>query len=74
MFRAIAVSLALLCATVFFGVRTAEAGPISNNNPYRSFNISGVNYASMQWELKHGNKAHKSWNGRRSSGRLFRRW
>ena len=51
----------------------ADAGPISPNNPYRSFNISGVNYASMQWERKHGNKASKNWSNGRSSGRWFRR-
>jgi hypothetical protein len=51
----------------------AEAGVISGNNPYRSFNISGVNYASMQWERRHGNKASKNWSGGRSSGRWFRR-
>jgi len=32
---------------------TAAAGPISRNNPYRSFNVHGVNYASVQWEKKH---------------------
>jgi len=37
------LSMALLSAT------EAHAG-ISQNNPYRSFNISGINYGSQQWE------------------------
>jgi hypothetical protein len=27
-----------------------EASAVSPRNPYRSFNLSGVNYGSMQWE------------------------
>jgi len=27
-----------------------EASAISPQNPYRSFNLSGINYGSMQWE------------------------
>ncbi|WP_428306806.1 hypothetical protein [Lacipirellula sp.] len=41
----------------------SSANPVSKNNPYRSFNISGVNYGSMNWERSHGN---------RSSSRSFR--
>jgi hypothetical protein len=29
---------------------TAPAFAISPRNPYRSFNLSGINYGSMQWE------------------------
>ncbi|MFM8413703.1 MAG: hypothetical protein ACKOCX_03165 [Planctomycetota bacterium] len=29
---------------------TAEARAVSPRNPYRSFNPSGLNYGSMQWE------------------------
>jgi hypothetical protein len=28
----------------------ASAFAISPQNPYRSFNLSGINYGSMQWE------------------------
>jgi hypothetical protein len=28
----------------------AEARAVSPRNPYRSFNLSGLNYGSMQWE------------------------
>jgi hypothetical protein len=31
----------------------AQAQIISPKNPYRSFNISGINYGSMQWERAH---------------------
>lgn len=27
-----------------------QAEAVSPKNPYRSFNLSGVNYGSMQWE------------------------
>jgi len=27
-----------------------EASAVSPRNPYRTFNLSGVNYGSMQWE------------------------
>jgi len=27
-----------------------EAQAVSPRNPYRSFNLSGINYGSMQWE------------------------
>ncbi len=74
MTRAFAFSLALLFALLFFGAGSAHAGLISNNNPYRSFNISGVNYGSMQWERKYGNRSNNPWNRGRSNGRLFRRW
>ena len=28
----------------------SEARAVSPRNPYRSFNLSGINYGSMQWE------------------------
>jgi hypothetical protein len=33
-----------------FALSTATAFAISPQNPYRSFNLSGINYGSMQWE------------------------
>jgi hypothetical protein len=50
----------------------AEA-QISRNNPYRSFNLTGVNYGSMQWEAKHKRQGNKSWSAGRSNRRFFRR-
>ena len=50
---ACAVFMLVVGAILFAPTKQADAGPISRNNPYRSFNISGVNYGSMQWENKH---------------------
>ncbi len=33
---------------------SAQAQVISRNNPYRSFNVSGINYGSVQWQKAHG--------------------
>ncbi len=52
----------------------AEAAPISANNPYRSFNLSGVNYGSMRWERAHrASSVRGSAWGHRGGGLLFRR-
>lgn len=48
----------------------ADAGTISRNNPYRSFNISGINYGSQNWERTNGNRS--SSRSYRSSGSFFR--
>ena len=32
------------------GLAVSEARAVSPRNPYRSFNLSGINYGSMQWE------------------------
>jgi hypothetical protein len=45
--------LALLASVL---LTTPVHAGISWNNPYRSFNISGLNYGSMEWEKKYGNK------------------
>ena len=37
---------ALLCVAAWAGPALA----ISPQNPYRTFNLSGINYGSMQWE------------------------
>jgi hypothetical protein len=61
---AVAVALALSSSS------TTAAQPISPHNPYRSFNISGVNYGSQQWERAHrGNRGHYHYR----SHRLFLR-
>jgi hypothetical protein len=39
---------ALACGVTF--TFAAEARAVSPRNPYRSFNLSGINYGSMQWE------------------------
>ena len=43
--------LLLLPAVALAAAFTATPGAaISPQNPYRSFNLSGINYGSMQWE------------------------
>jgi len=44
----IAAPLALAVAVFFTAGRPVEAR--SPQNPYSSFNLSGVNYGAMQWE------------------------
>ena len=39
---------------------TSEAGPMSLQNPYRSFNLSGINYGSEQWERDHARSQSRS--------------
>jgi hypothetical protein len=41
---------ALACGAVLALASAAEARAVSPRNPYRSFNLSGLNYGSMQWE------------------------
>jgi hypothetical protein len=64
------IALATFAALAAFA-QPAEA-QISRNNPYRSFNLTGVNYASMQWESSHRRGTNKSWSANRSSRRFFR--
>jgi hypothetical protein len=42
--------LVFVVATVALVAAAPDAQAISPRNPYRSFNLSGVNYGSMQWE------------------------
>ncbi len=46
-------SLLVLAILGVLAVATTEAGPISLMNPYRSYNLSGINYGSEQWEKDH---------------------
>lgn len=67
-------SLLLVCAFVAVVglVQESSAFTISRNNPYRSFNVTGYNYGSMQWELSHGKKG-KSASPWKRGRRFFRR-
>jgi hypothetical protein len=67
-----AIAALALVAVLTYSPQSADA-QISRNNPYRSFNLTGVNYGSMQWEAKHKRQSNKSWSTGRSSGRFFRR-
>jgi hypothetical protein len=72
MIRNLALAVVAAAALGVMGSR-AEAAPVSAGNPYRSFNISGVNYGSVRWERAHrgANVRANAW-GRRGGG-LFRR-
>jgi hypothetical protein len=69
--RKLAFLASLAVAALVVDARGAEAAPVSPRNPYRSFNISGVNYGSMRWERQH---AGRSWRAasHRTGGFLFR--
>ena len=71
MFRQIILGLFVVAATVGLA-STSSAGPISKNNPYRSFNISGINYGSLNWERTHGKRSSSRSLRSSSSGGLFR--
>jgi hypothetical protein len=42
------LALAIIVGGALFAC--SEARAVSPQNPYRSFNLSGVNYGSMRWE------------------------
>lgn len=46
-------ALCLAALLVIGSATTAEAQMPSLMNPYRSFNLSGINYGSQQWERDH---------------------
>ncbi|WP_254512240.1 hypothetical protein [Anatilimnocola floriformis] len=52
MTRLIILLLAVLVTTASFNALEVVAG--SSKNPYSSYNISGINYGSQQWEREHG--------------------
>lgn len=62
--------LLVLAAVSFLDVRSAQAQRISPQNPFRSYNISGVNYGSQQWERSQTPKPSSS---HRNSRILIRR-
>lgn len=63
--------LALAVLSLFgFASQNADAVIISRQNPFRSYNISGINYGSMQWEKNHRSSNHSY---QRGSGRVWRR-
>jgi hypothetical protein len=42
---------------------SVDAAPVSLKNPYRSFNITGVNYGSTRWEAQHRGRAMRTYHG-----------
>ena len=53
MFRRVFLATLLTAAASLAASESASGAIISARNPYRSFNISGINYGSMQWERTH---------------------
>jgi hypothetical protein len=72
MLRKLAILSSLVAATLVFDVRGSTAAPVNTRNPYRSFNISGVNYGSMRWEQQHRGRSWRA-TSQRGGGLLFRR-
>ena len=64
-------SLLVLIAVSLLDVRSAQAQRISPQNPFRSYNISGVNYGSQQWERSQAN--NKPPSSHRSGRIIIRR-
>ena len=60
-------SLLVLLAVSLLEVRSAQSQQISPQNPFRSYNIGGVNYGSQQWERSQTNKPPSS----HRSGRII---
>ena len=53
-------SLLFLVAVSFLEVRSAESQQISPQNPFRSYNLTGINYGSQQWERSQASKLPSS--------------
>ena len=70
MMRTLCCSLVAFIGLGFVTVQPVDAITISPRNPYRSFNISGINYGSMQWEKSH---RHSYYSHHRGGRTIFRR-
>lgn len=46
-------SLLIVAAFGLIAAPALQAQPISLQNPFRSYNLSGINYGSQQWERDH---------------------
>lgn len=71
MFRKAFVTAAVLVLLEMFAASYSSARMISPRNPYRSYNISGINYGSMQWERN--NRGRSNYRYRSNSFRYRRR-
>ena len=68
MLRKVILGLFVVAATAGLA-NSSSANPISKYNPYRSFNASGINYGSLNWERTHG---HRSAHAHHHAGVYFR--
>ena len=66
MTRLILLTLTTVILSMSAFCRSADA--ISPRNPYRSFNLGGVNYGSMRWERTH-RQGRSSWPKNKSARR-----
>ena len=71
MLRILILSTGVLAAVLVFDARSAQARIISYGNPGSHFNVHGMNYGSMKWERKKGNRRPLFHRSRRG---IFRRW
>ncbi len=69
MFRKALVMAAVLIVLEFCVANSSAARTISPRNPYRSFNISGINYGSMKWENSRRSRSNYRSHMSRSSFR-----
>ena len=53
MIRLLPSSVKIVMAVVVMAGAATPSFAISPRNPYRSFNLSGINYGSMRWEQQH---------------------
>ncbi|MDA7992278.1 MAG: hypothetical protein MPJ25_04480 [Pirellulales bacterium] len=56
----------LAITTLATSVICRSAKAISPRNPYRTFNLSGVNYGSMRWERTH-RQGRSNWSRTKSA-------
>ncbi|HYO24876.1 MAG TPA: hypothetical protein VEQ85_07995 [Lacipirellulaceae bacterium] len=50
MLRSFVLGIVAAAALAVVAQRGASAAVVSPRNPYRSFNLTGVNYGSLRWE------------------------
>ncbi|TWU30287.1 hypothetical protein [Bythopirellula polymerisocia] len=69
MIRKLIVMAAVLVVLHCMTASPASARVISSRNPFRSYNISGINYGSMQWESSHRGRSNYQYRSGRSGFR-----
>jgi hypothetical protein len=60
--RSVMIWPLIVCLAFLIETPTAEAARISRRNPFRSYNVHGVNYGSQQWERSRRSAAPKTSN------------
>ncbi|MFM8986521.1 MAG: hypothetical protein ACKONH_10780 [Planctomycetia bacterium] len=65
--------LVLPAVALLVAITATPGAAISPRNPYRSFNLSGVNYGSMQWERAQ-REGRSVWPSSSTTGRSSGVW